>query len=126
MTYRIRYWAVEALRTSRRALLPAIIALATLYFGLYAVYGPKGFQVQSNREDALALAAAELGLLEEEQQALERRVRLLDGRAIDPDLLDEEARRVLNRAHPDEVIVLMQPSGASDTEAAPPPGESQR
>jgi cell division protein FtsB len=126
MTYRILYWTVEILRTSRRALLPAIIALATLYFGLYAIYGPKGFQILSDRESAQALAAAELGLLEEEQQALDRRVRLLDGRAVDPDLLEEEAHRVLNRAHPDEVIVLMQPSGANETGATPPSGENRR
>ena len=125
MTYRIRYWIVEFLRTSRRALLPAIIALATLYFGLYAVYGPKGFQILSDREEALALTDAEIGLLEEEQQALNRRVRLLDGRAVDPDALEEEARRVLNRAHPDEVIVLMQRTGAAPS-APLQPDESRR
>jgi|GEM_PF-3105932 len=111
MTYQLRYRIVEFLRASRRAILPAIIALATLYFGLYAVYGPKGFGVLDERERALALATAELDLLEEDRLALERRVRLLNGKAIDPDLLEEEARRVLNRAHPDEVVVLMPAAG---------------
>lgn len=116
-TYRLRYRIVEFLRTSRRAILPAIIALATIYFGLYAVYGPKGFQVLGEREDQLALAAAELSLMEEEQTALERRVRLLNGKAVDRDLLEEEARRVLNRAHPDEVLVLMPPTALADDPA---------
>ena len=114
MTYRIRYRIVEFLRTSRRAILPAIIALATLYFALYAVYGPKGFGMLGERKETLALSSAELGLLEEDRMALERRVRLLDGKAVDRDLLEEETRRVLNRAHPDEVVVLMPPPVAPD------------
>ena len=109
MMYQLRYRVVEIVRASRRAILPSIIALAALYFGLYAVFGPKGFQILHDREAELALANAELSLLKDEQTALERRVQLMDGRAIDRDLLEEETRRVLNRAHPDEVIVLMPP-----------------
>jgi cell division protein FtsB len=109
MMYQLRYRVVEIVRASRRAILPTIIALAAVYFGLYAVFGPKGFQVLHERERQLALANAELSLLQDEQAGLERRVQLLDGRAIDRDLLEEESRRVLNRAHPDEVIVLMSP-----------------
>ena len=109
MMYQLRYRIVEIARASRRAILPSIIALAALYFGLYAVFGPKGFQIMHDKEAELALANAELSLLKDEKAALERRVQLMDGRAIDRDLLEEEARRVLNRAHPDEVIVLMPP-----------------
>jgi cell division protein FtsB len=126
MTYEFRFRIVELLRTSRRALLPAIIALAALYFGLYAVFGPKGFYVLVAQEKTHALAAAELAMLEEEQAALERRVRLLNGTAIDPDLLEEEARRVLNRAHPDDVIVLMPPPAVADTAIMAPPVETER
>ncbi len=126
MTYKFRFRLVELLRTSRRALLPAIIALAALYFGLYAVFGPKGFYMLAAREETQALAAAELAMLEEEQAALERRVRLLNGTAVDPDLLEEEARRVLNRAHPDEVIVLMPPRAAINAAPMPGPVESER
>tara|TARA_R110002096_G_scaffold16012_1_gene54766 strand:- start:561 stop:944 length:384 start_codon:yes stop_codon:yes gene_type:complete len=109
MTYQIRFRIVQVFRVTRQALLPTIIALAALYFGLYAVFGPKGYGVLAEREKSLALATAELSLLEEERTALERRVGLLNGQAIDRDLLEEEVRRVLNRAHPDEVVVLMPP-----------------
>ena len=119
MTYRLRYKIVELYRTTRRAIFPTIIALATLYFGLYAVLGPKGFNVLHDRELALALADAELSLLEEDRLALERRVSLLNGHAIDRDLLEEEVRRVLNRAHPEEVVVLMPPSVRLSQETAP-------
>jgi cell division protein FtsB len=114
MMYHLRYRLMDLARTSRRAILPCIIALAALYFGLYAVFGPKGFQILHEREAELALANAELDILKDEQEALERRVRLLNGRAVDRDLLEEEARRTLNMAHPDEVIVLMQPHSPTD------------
>ncbi len=114
MMYHLRYRLMDLARTSRRAILPCIIALAALYFGLYAVFGPKGFQILDEREAELALANAELDILKDEQEALERRVRLLNGQAVDRDLLEEEARRTLNMAHPDEVIVLMQPHGPTD------------
>jgi cell division protein FtsB len=108
MMYQLRYRMMEFARASRRAILPCLIALSALYFGLYAVLGPKGFQVLHEREADLALASAELSMLKEEQEALEKRVSLLNGRAVDRDLLEEEARRTLNMAHPNEVIVLMQ------------------
>ena len=91
----------------------------SVYFGLYAAFGPKGLDVLTEREQELALAKAELEILTEEHAALERRVRLLDGRTIDRDLLEEEVRLVLNRAHPDEVIVLLPPPVRISSEPLP-------
>lgn len=126
MTYRLRYRVVEVLRASRQAILPTIIALVALYFGLYAFVGPKGFRALAEQEQKLAEKAAALAIAEEEQAMLEQRVRLLNGKAIDRDLLEEEARRVLNRAHPDEVIVLMPAFANADGPSAPLPEATQR
>lgn len=47
-----------------------------------------------------------LAKLQTERKALSHRDELLRPTAIDPDLLDEEARKSLNYSKPNEIIVL--------------------
>jgi cell division protein FtsB len=43
-----------------------------------------------------------------ERHRLENRVRLLHPASLDPDMLDERARLMLNFGHPDEIIIIDQ------------------
>ncbi len=43
--------------------------------------------------------------MQEEQEILERRVQLLRPDSLDPDMLEERARKVLNFAKKDEVVI---------------------
>ena len=45
--------------------------------------------------------------MKERRVALERRVQLLHDGTLEKDMLDEQARRALNVARPDEVIVMI-------------------
>jgi len=59
----------------------------------------------SQTRTELAAAKSDLSGLRVKREALEHRISLLNGRAIDPDLLEEVARSVLLETRPDEVAV---------------------
>ena len=89
----------------RRAILPAICILLIGYFVSHAITGPTGviawkdYKAQRAALEKQALQSAEA------KTALDRQVKLLDPRKVDPDLADELVRKNLNVVKPDEVIV---------------------
>ena len=50
---------------------------------------------------------AEAELVKHERTDLEARIALLRESSIDPDLLEEQVRKRLGFAHPDEVVVFL-------------------
>ncbi|WP_426164168.1 FtsB family cell division protein [Sandarakinorhabdus sp. DWP1-3-1] len=92
-------------RYLRAAALPAVCILLIGYFVSHAISGPtgviawKGYKTERNQLQQQAAASAEA------KAALDRKVRLLDPRRVDPDLADELVRRNLNVVKPDEVVV---------------------
>lgn len=80
----------------------AIIA----YFGFHAFNGNFGITAQRQYEAQKVALQAELTRLKAEREALEVRVALMRTDALDPDLLDEKARRLLGLAHPNDVVIL--------------------
>ena len=89
------------LRAIRRAAIPLGLCVVFGYLVLNGIYSERGYFNMQNRQAELRHAEGELSLLRDERLALEQRVDLLNGAAIGRDLLEEEARRVLNVAHPD-------------------------
>ncbi|WP_373489325.1 septum formation initiator family protein [Blastomonas sp.] len=81
----------------------ALVAL--LMIGAYALLGPTGVLAWSSYRQQLDVRKVELSELNAERDALANRVRLLDPKAVDPDLVSELMRSELNVAHPDEIIV---------------------
>jgi cell division protein FtsB len=98
------------LRALRRAVIPLGLLLIFGYLVLNATYSERGYFNMQKRQAELQKAEAELAMLHDERAALEHRVNLLKGEAVGRDLLEEEARRVLNVAHQDEIIVRMPPT----------------
>lgn len=114
-------YLVYPVRVIRRAALPLGLCVIFGYLVLNGIYSERGYlNLQKNRE-TLRQANVELALLRDERLALEHRVSLLKGDAIGRDLLEEEARRVLNLAHPDEVVVRMPPTASGLYSAENPP-----
>jgi cell division protein FtsB len=87
-------------RTALNALaLYTIAALVIGYFGINAYSGNRGLR-----------AKQDLDALKAERAAWERRIVLLKPESIDPDMLDERARILLNYADPRELTLrLKQP-----------------
>ena len=84
---------------------PAICFAISLYFGYSGIFGYRGLMAWSQTRTELAAAKSDLSGLRVKREALEHRISLLNGRAIDPDLLEEVARSVLLETRPDEVAV---------------------
>ena len=85
--------------------IPAICFAICLYFGYSGIFGYRGLMAWSQTRTELATAKGDLSGLRAKREALEHRIALLNGRAIDPDLLEEVARSVLLENRPDEVAV---------------------
>jgi cell division protein FtsB len=76
------------------------------YFAYHSVEGDRGLTAFVRLSERLAEAQAQLAELKAERQAIERRVRLLRTDNLDPDMLDERARQILNYSRPDEVVIF--------------------
>jgi cell division protein FtsB len=84
---------------------PAICCVICVYFGYAGIFGNRGLVAWSQTRTELAAAKSDLVGLRAKRHALEHRISLLDGRAIDADLLEEVARGVLLETGPGEVAI---------------------
>jgi cell division protein FtsB len=91
---------------ARYVLFPAFGACAVLYFAYHGITGDRGLLAWRKLEKEVQSTQAELGRARSEREALERRVKLLYPESLDPDMLDESARRLLNYGHPEEIVIL--------------------
>jgi cell division protein FtsB len=78
-----------------------------LYFGYHAVVGSRGLLAWRQLNEDIAATERELAAVRAERQALEDKVRRLRPDSLDPDLIDELARRHLSLAGPLDVIILL-------------------
>ena len=80
-------------------------ALVIGYFGVNAYTGNRGLRAKQDLDQQIAQLDGELDALKAERTEWERRVALLRPESIDPDLLDERARALLNYADPRDLIL---------------------
>ncbi len=85
---------------------PAIGTLVVIYFGYHVVQGEKGVIAYAQLASEVARVEASLAVRRAERARLEAKVALLGGDQLDADFLDEQVRRFLGLAHPDEVVVF--------------------
>jgi cell division protein FtsB len=105
----------RVLKYRLRALLPPAIFLAiTWYFGWNAIHGQSGLQAQQVQRAQLLQAQQDYAKAELLRLQWQTRVADLSGQAIEPDMLDEQAREVLNLAHPDDLVVDLPPVKSSE------------
>ena len=76
------------------------------YFGVNAYTGDRGIKAKQDLDAQIAELRADLARLKHERALWERRVGLLQSHRLDPDMLDERARALLNYAHPHDVVML--------------------
>ncbi len=101
-------------RSRARHVIGPIVGIAAVgYFAFHAVNGGRGILAfRKLRIEAVAVR----GLAEDtaiERRVLENRVRLLEPRSLDPDMLEERARVMLNYGYPDEIVILDKNAGIS-------------
>lgn len=76
------------------------------YFAYHAVSGRHGLERRLQLQREAARLERELEQLAAERSRLEHRVALLANGRVHPDMLSEQARRLLNYSHPDDIILI--------------------
>ena len=87
---------------------------AVVYFGYHAIQGENGILAVMSLEQRIEQAEADLTKVIAEEQRLQNHVTLLNPPSINRDMLDEQARRMLNLAHPDELVIMRSDHAAHD------------
>ncbi len=85
----------------------AVAALFISYFGINAYTGKNGITARQELEQQIADLANEVERVRAERAWWERRVALLKSDRIDPDMLDERARELLNYLDAHEVTIVV-------------------
>ena len=84
-----------------------IAALLIGYFGINAYTGNHGLRAKQDLDQQITQLSNELATLRAERVNWERRVSLLQSESIDPDMLDERARALLDYIDPRELTLQL-------------------
>jgi cell division protein FtsB len=99
-------------RNGRYVLLFMICIALIGYFSYHAAEGNHGLHRRTALEGKIVRLQAELDTLKQERQRIEHDVSLMTGRVqTDPDMLDEQARGLLNYVRPGDIVVLRPRNG---------------
>jgi len=98
----------------------ALAALLIGYFGVNAYTGNHGIKARQDLDQQIAEITRELTQIKAEREQWQRRVALLKSDRIDPDMLDERARAILNLAHPDDLVIQRKRRAQTEPTGAPP------
>lgn len=102
--------ALRDLKRRARGMIAPVIFLSLVgYFSWNATQGDHGLKAAAQRQDLLKQAHAELTRAEIDRDGWERRVSGLRTSRLDPDMLDERARAMLNLADPTDIVVQYPP-----------------
>jgi cell division protein FtsB len=85
---------------------PLLGILAIGYFAFHVVHGDRGLIAWLKIKQRTASAKQAMELSRAEHQTIEHRVSLLEPGSLDPDILEERARLMLNYGHVDDIVIL--------------------
>lgn len=84
---------------------PAVFLAITYYFGWNAVHGQSGLQAQVVQRAELVQAQQAFAQADAERTRWETRISDLSGDSVTADMLDGQARKVLNLAEPNDLVI---------------------
>ena len=90
----------------RPLLVPTVCLLLLGYFGYHAVEGDYGHHALQELKAREIDLGRQLARLKDDHRALDRRVSLMRPQSLDPDMIEERARRTLNVARAGDIIIL--------------------
>lgn len=90
----------------RAAAVPLACLSLIAYFAYHLVVGERGLESRAGFEARITTLEGELNGLKAVRAKLERNVSLLRAERLDPDMLGERARAILNLAHPDDILIV--------------------
>lgn len=83
-----------------------VLGVASGYLVWGASQGDRGLKAKAGYATDAAQLQVELAQLQAERERWQRRVKSMRSEAVDRDLLDEEARAVLDRVGKDDVVIF--------------------
>jgi cell division protein FtsB len=89
----------------------AVLGGASGYLVWDAWHGERGLKAKAEYATQMQTLGEELKALQAERRGWERRVALMRPEAVDRDLLDEEARKVLDRVGKNDLLVFTAQNG---------------
>lgn len=95
-------------RRIRRLSVSFLGVSAAFYFIYHVFQGDRGVMSWLQLQKQVVLAKSTAATAETERRYLENQVRLLHPASLDPDMLDERARLMLNFGHAGELVILDQ------------------
>lgn len=98
----------ELHRRLRHVIGPMLGVGAVVYFAYHTVEGDRGVLAWVRMKNEILEAEMQLAKVSTERQELEHRVLLLRPDHLDPDMLEERSRIMLNMGREGEVVVLDQ------------------
>jgi cell division protein FtsB len=81
-------------------------ALLIGYFGVNAYSGDRGLKAKEDIDRQITALSSELDHLKVEHAQWERRVALLRSSKLDPDMLDQQARALLDYVGPNDLTLM--------------------
>jgi len=84
-------------------------ALLIGYFGVNAYSGNHGLRAKQDIDQQMAALSADLGRLQTERAQWQRRIALLKPDGLDSDMLDEQARALLDYVGPNDLTLMPEP-----------------
>ena len=93
-------------RNTGRLILPAITVVVLSYFSFHAYRGDYGLNAMGPLQERVGLLESELNTLKKARTKLEGRLALINDGTLEKDMLDEQARRTLNFARENEIVIF--------------------
>jgi cell division protein FtsB len=84
-----------------------LAALLIGYFGVNAYTGNHGLRARQDLDQQIGAFTAELNQAKAEREQWQRRVALIKSESLDPDMLDERARALLDYADPRDAVMIV-------------------
>jgi cell division protein FtsB len=100
----------EVRSRARHVVGPVLAICAVAYFAYHAVQGDRGLIALWHLSQRIEVARVQLGETSRQRSVLAHRVKLLNRSSLDPDMLDERARVMLNYGHPNETVIFRRPT----------------
>src|SRR5271170_1115280 len=94
-------------------------ALLIGYFGINAFSGNHGLNAKQDINRQIAALSKDLARLQTEHAQWERRIALLKSDGLDPDMLDERARALLDYVDPNDLTLMLDAKPAPAAALAP-------
>jgi cell division protein FtsB len=95
------------LRLRARFIVGPVLGICAIgYFAFHATRGDRGILALRQLSQRVELARLEYEMVKSKRKKLEQKVRLLNPNSLDPDMLDERSRIMLNYGFEDEVYII--------------------